>query len=342
MMTVKLLGHLGSPYSRKIRSYLRYKQIRFEWIQTNTSEAMELPASKIPLIPAVYFDNENFGVGHTDSTPLIKLINDRYTERTTTPDDPVLAFLCELLEDFADEWLNKMMFYYRFRYNGIYNSRFLLLATNPSMDERELEEFAKMFENRQIRVLSKLICVDDKCCQFLEKEYLRTIKILDALLSQSSFLFGTRPSSADFAFFGQFSQLVITDPTPSKLASENGFRLRPWCELMEDLSGMDLSTKNWLERHILKTSKPQQDLLQEVNNIYLPMLNANFMAFKNGKNEFSVILKGVQWKQNINKYHVKCLHNLCNSYKSLTSEDKDFVKFLGINTVIFENISSRL
>ena len=341
-MSLKLLGHIGSPYSRKLRSYLRYKQIDFQWIQTNTPEAMELPASKIPIIPVVYFKDENFGIGHTDSSPLIKSINNTYEKRSTSPNEPVLSFLCDLLEDFADEWVNKMMFYYRFKYNGNHNSRFLLLATNPSMDDQELNEFSKMFENRQTETLSKVICSNNECCKFLEQNYVKILQIWDSILSSNNFLFGSRPSSADFSFFGQFSQLVLVDPTPREVASRNSLRVRPWCELMEDLSGMDITTNSWIHKDFLMNSQPHQDLFKEVNDIYLPLLKANYIALEEGKDEYSVRLEGIVWKQSTSRYHKKCLRNLVGSYQSLSSDDKDFVRRIGINMGICNNLSSHL
>ena len=341
-MSLKLLGHIGSPYSRKMRSYLRFKQIDYQWIQTNTPEAMELPASKIPIIPVVYFKDENFGIGHTDSSPLIKSINNTYGNISTSPNEPVLSFLCDLLEDFADEWVNKLMFYYRFKYNGNYNSRFLLLATNPSMDDKELNELSTIFENRQIETLSKVICSNDECCKFLEQNYVKILQIWDSILSNNNFLFGSRPSSADFSFFGQFSQLVLVDPTPREIASKNSFRVRPWCESLEDLSGMDITTKSWIHKDLLMTSKPHQDLFKEVNDIYLPLLKANHIALEEGKDEYSVRLDGIVWKQRISRYHKKCLHSLVESYQNLSSNDKDFVRRIGINMDICDNLSSHL
>ena len=38
--------------------------------------------------------------------------------RSVIPDNPVLAFLNELIEDYADEWLTKAMFHYRWYFEA--------------------------------------------------------------------------------------------------------------------------------------------------------------------------------------------------------------------------------
>ena len=201
-MSIKLVGHVGSPYSRKLRAYLRYKQIPFEWIQSNTSKVLELPPPNIPIIPVVYYEAENYSIGHTDSTPLIQSMNKTYIRRSTSPSDPALGFLNHLLEDFSDEWLNKIMYYYRFKYNGFRNSEFLLLASNPSVDKCALKEIAEIFQKRQTHNLPQIIGTNDNSGDFLETHYIKIIKLFDDILSKDNFLFGSRPSSADFGFFG--------------------------------------------------------------------------------------------------------------------------------------------
>ena len=50
-----------------------------------------------------------------DSTPLILELDARHPKhRTVVPASAVLAFIAALLEDFADEWLTKVMFEGRF------------------------------------------------------------------------------------------------------------------------------------------------------------------------------------------------------------------------------------
>ena len=341
-MCIKLVGHIGSPYSRKLRAYLRYKQIPFEWIQNNTSQVLDLPPPIIPIIPVVYYERENYSIGHTDSTPLIQSMNKTCIRRSTSPSDPALDFLNHLLEDFSDEWLNKIMYYYRSKYNGFRNSEFLLLASNPSMDENELKELAGIFQNRQTHNLPQIIGTNDSSGDFLENHYIKIIKLFDDVLSNNNFIFGSRPSSADFGFYGQFSQLILTDQTSRETYLRNGMRLRPWCEFMDDLSGIDLNTTSWVQRDVLKGSDVHKNLLQEVNDVYLPVLYANFLAFKNGKSEFAVDLRGIRWKQKVNKYHAKCIRQLHNSYNALLPEDKNFVKSLGVHFDVNGKISSRL
>jgi glutathione S-transferase len=47
----------------------------------------------------------------------------------------------------------------------------------------------------------------------LEESYLRMLAAFEPHVGMTSYLFGSRPSLADFAWFGQLSEMA-TDPTP--------------------------------------------------------------------------------------------------------------------------------
>ena len=329
-MHIKVVGHQGSPYSVKLRAFLRYKRIPFNWIHSNTNEATSLPPTRVPIIPAVYFADERFSSGHTDSTPLIQFINHKYLERSSIPPDPVLRFLNELFEDFADEWLNKLMFYYRFKFDGAFNSQCLLLSTDPSMSINDVEQFAKIFEMRQKDKMKTIVSIDEKSQYFVEDYDTRILKVFDEILSKNNYIFGSRPSSSDFGFYGQFHQLLLSDPASSTIALNSTKRLIPWCSLMEDLSGIDIENRTWITREFLKLSKPHIELLKDVQDIYLKLLNSNLIASNDATKEFTVNLRGHLWKQCVNKYHVKCLMKLRESYELLSPEDKKFIISLGL------------
>ncbi|MBD3646407.1 MAG: glutathione S-transferase N-terminal domain-containing protein, partial [Pseudomonadales bacterium] len=115
---VQFKGAPGSPYTRKMLAYLRYRHIGYEFLIGNQADDMGLPQPKVSLLPTFYLPNEQGELeAVVDSTPLIRRFEAEFPERKTIPDHPVLAFINYLIEDYADEWLTKAMFHYRWYYD---------------------------------------------------------------------------------------------------------------------------------------------------------------------------------------------------------------------------------
>ena len=95
---LQMMGAPGSPYSRKMRSLLRYRRIPYVFILQNSREAAKLPGAKVPLLPTFYLPEGDGVVPVTDSTPLIRRFEAAFEGRSVVPPDPALAFLDELLE----------------------------------------------------------------------------------------------------------------------------------------------------------------------------------------------------------------------------------------------------
>ena len=107
----KIIGAEMSPFSVKVRSYFRFKGIAHQWIVRTPAIQEEYKALfKIPVIPLLVSPD---GAGMQDSTPILERIESQIAEPTVQPDDPALAFLSSLLEEFGDEWGNKWMFHLR-------------------------------------------------------------------------------------------------------------------------------------------------------------------------------------------------------------------------------------
>ena len=90
--------------------------------------------------------------------------------------------------------------------------------------------------------------------------------MLEKHFSKLPFLFGRRPASADFALFGQLSQLVGFDPTSRKIAHEISPRTVAWVSQMEDLSGLEVSSEDW---DLADSSETLDNLFKEIGRVYV-------------------------------------------------------------------------
>ena len=113
------MGAPGSPYTRKMRAALRYRRIPYRFLISGAGGRDDLPAAKVRLLPTFYLPNEAGELeAVVDSTPLIRRFEREFEGRSVIPPDLVTAFIDYLLEDFADEWLTKAMFHYRWVYEA--------------------------------------------------------------------------------------------------------------------------------------------------------------------------------------------------------------------------------
>ena len=53
----------------------------------------------------------------TDTIKMIQWFEDQIKENKTVPKDPVQAFICYLIEDWADEWWWRTAMHYRWHYD---------------------------------------------------------------------------------------------------------------------------------------------------------------------------------------------------------------------------------
>ena len=115
---LRLIGSPGSPYSRKLRAVLRYRRIPHRFVQRGSREDLGYREPKVVLLPMLVFPSSGGGEPEVglDSTPLIRRLERDFGGRAVVPPDPAIAFLDALLEDYADEWLTKAMFHYRWSY----------------------------------------------------------------------------------------------------------------------------------------------------------------------------------------------------------------------------------
>ncbi len=317
---LQMMGAPGSPYSRKLRSLLRFRRIPYVFILQNSFEAEKLPGAKVPLLPTFYLPDEGGEiVPVTDSTPLIRRFEQAFEDRSVIPPDPALAFLDELLEDYADEWLTKCMFHYRWYHEADATKARRILphwAMTDVSDER-IAPVQKMIGDRQIGRLG-VVGSNDVTAEVIEESYRRFLAAFDVQLQNSRFLFGRRPASSDFALMGQLTCLALFDPTPSVLTAERAPRVYGWTEVMEDLSGMEVDPDDWASANGLPDSL--RGLLVEVGRFHAPFLLANADALARGADQVETEIAGRPWVQKPFPYQGKCLAWLRDSFAKLSPD----------------------
>jgi glutathione S-transferase len=323
---LRIVGMPGSPYSRKLRAVLRYRRIPHRWIHHGSPEARGLPQARPALLPQLIRRGANGALeASVDSTPLIRALEREYDGRRVVPPDPVVAFVDALLEDYADEWLTKPMFHYRWAFAADARKAAAILPrwARTDLPERDLVSFGNTFAERQIGRLG-VVGSDDTTAPVIEESYRRLLHLLDAHLTSTRFVMGGRPGASDFGLYGQLTQLVGFDPTPAAIAQETAPRIAAWVDMMDDLSGLEPTDADWRTR--AEVPETLQALLAEVGRVYAPFLLANADALACGAAEVTCTIDGRPWRQRPFPYQAKCLQWLRADHVALGPADRRAVE----------------
>jgi glutathione S-transferase len=295
-----IYGGLGSPYSLKMRAILRYRRLPYVWRQMEMGDDRVFKHVKAPVIPVIQYPD---GSWHNDSTPMIHELERLHHERSIVPAGAARGFVAYLLEDFADEWGTKAMFHYRwFRERDQKQmSEWLAFDRMRARGRAAILDAAAMFRSRQVGRMPIVGCTP-RNAPIIEDSARRILALFEAQVTEQNYLFGSRPSLADFGWFGQLSQLAV-DPTPADLMREEFPFTWRWIANLDDASGVE---GEWNEGY----SPAVKGLMALAAEIYFPFLRANADAVAKGAETFSVELLGRTYTQGAFKYQVKCLAEL--------------------------------
>lgn len=324
---VRFMGAPGSPYTRKMMAILRYRRIPYRFLIRDQASRMGMPQPKVSLMPTFYLPDDSGELeAVVDSTPLIRRFEEAFEERAVVPPGDALRFLDFLLEDYGDEWLTKAMFHYRWYYQADIDAagKILPLWSNPGLDADQYGKARKMVAERQI---SRLYVVgsNDVTAPAIEDSYHRFLSLMDELIQRRRFIMGDRPGSADFAIYGQLTQLAGFDPTPSAITMNEAPRVTAWTEVLDDLSGFEVEgDEGWLEPGEIK--QHLSGLLSEVGRVYVPALLANAKAIDAGEKNFETEIDGRPWQQPVFPYQAKCLQAIRIEFARLEESAQEAVR----------------
>ncbi|WP_299193594.1 glutathione S-transferase N-terminal domain-containing protein [uncultured Erythrobacter sp.] len=306
-------GALGSPYSMKMRALMRYRRITHVWSHGSHVQQLAAQNSLPPVIPVIEYPDGSF---RNDSTPVLYDLETRHTDRSVIPTDPAQAFIAHLLEDFADEWLTKAMFGYRWleEVDQLQMSRWLSFDALKGGGLETSQGMAKMFRERQVGRMAIVGCTRENFA-LIENSTRRVMQALEDHVANEHWLFGTRPSLAELGIYGQLSQLGVDPTAQAMMRADYPYTFR-WLLHVDDASGIE---GEWDEANA-PLRPVVQSLLAEVGRVYVPFLLANEAAAQGQEKTFRIEVDDMPYEQGTFKYQLKCLADLRARYAALTPD----------------------
>ena len=202
----------NSPYSDKIRALLRYKRIPF----VEHSETMETRFTVLQartgktMVPVVISPDDE---AMNDSTTIAAALEAKHPTPATRWGDRSIDTLAMLLEDYADEWLVRVMLTSRWYHpqDAAQNAAIIATGMTHALYGVDLQKAAREFPPGIISTVPKMGATPENA----EGWYAMVPRVLAAMagvLAESSYLTGSAPHLADFAFYGMLNQ-IRRDPT---------------------------------------------------------------------------------------------------------------------------------
>ncbi len=300
-----------------MRAILRYRRLPFDWVQITPAIRSKIQHDGPPVIPILRLPEDQSL--HVDSTPPASMLEARHSGRSIIPGDPSKAFLSNLIEDMADEWVTKMMFHYRWdlEIDQLYSSRQIISDNSPGLRGDDLKQAAETIRQRQVERMPLVGCTKQNK-PIIESSFHELLAILDTFATRDEFILGTRPSLADFGLFGQLKTLA-SDQTPMLIMRNTAPSVYDWVRRLEDSSGIE---GEWHDLTAMRSAVPE--LLKFSARYYLPFLKANAKAYLEGADNMNVDLAKQRFEQPTFKYQVKCydrLRKLLQNVQSIALRD---------------------
>lgn len=310
-MAYTIFGVEESPYSVKVRSYFRYKNIPHDWKGRNEDNETYTKNARLPLVPLIV---KAEGGALQDSTPIIEAMEVDFPSPSIHPNEPVARFASALIEEFGDEWGNKWMFHFRWRreIDQIACGRRLAQWGNPFASDDEIRAITKQIQARMVdRVW--FVGSSDQTADQIETSLAEALGQLESHLTSRPYLFGSRPSFGDFGLWGQIYN-ANRDPTPARLVHAHPNVLAWTRRMLAPIDEGDFESWSQLQGTLVPFIRDQ------IGTLFLPWSIANREAIASGAETFEVELNGRMWAQKPQKYHARSLAALQDKFSEVSAD----------------------
>ncbi len=186
----RLIGSTASPYALKLRALLRYRRIPHDWVVMTRALRAATAHLRPMLIPVLQCPD---GTYRGETTTLAHMLESLHAGRSVIPADPAAAFVCDLLEDMADEWAVKALFLYRWwdpedqAYVSRWGAEEWSVSDAPAGSAAEIESF-------RLRQVSRMpiLGATAENRPLIEESYRRMLDAFEPFVGMRRYLFGSR------------------------------------------------------------------------------------------------------------------------------------------------------
>lgn len=254
-----------------------------------------------PLVPFVFGDD---GSNLYDSTAIAQWLDDHHgtDSRRLIPRHPVCEFVARLVDDHFDEFGLYVAHHHRWVTSAKDNDAGQRVAdemvrTLPALGRRQ---FASWFARRQARRLSYLFSVASEGYRveglpqaltppsragfpethtLLDQAFERSLDLVENVLRERPFLFGSRFTLADASVYGEFG-MNTSDPSAERVIGTRAPTFREWLETLHHQGAAALEDG---EEPVPEDIRLLAPLLEEIARIHIPLMEQNERAYERYK-----------------------------------------------------------
>lgn len=283
-----------SYFSGKLEAYLRYQ--RRPYLRREASlvpligevgratGVMQVPAMRLP-----------DGRWLRESSAMLAHFEEQDGSVPVLSHDPAERFLMRLIEDYCDEWLWRPAMWWRWMPRE--SSRHVgLRIAREVLHELPLPAavIARTFTARQRRAWLTGDGMHPGVSDAVRDMYREELATLEGLLAERDFLLGAQPSLVDFGYFGPMFRHFYCDPDPERVMRREAPRVHAWVQRLWTArvpghGGSDAPGRE--QPHFVPIEgAPFDALLERVGRRYLPYLQRNAEALRDGEPAFDLTL----------------------------------------------------
>jgi glutathione S-transferase len=209
----------NSPYSDKIRMYLRLKRFPVIEVRENMRNREQVLKARTgrTMVPVVITPDDE---ALNDSTAITRRLEAAHPTPALRPADAGRRGFDALVEDYADEWVVRVMLASRWLHEPDADQNRTVIAVDMTCGAPEVDvAMAKEIFPQGITATLPPMGATRETLGFLLDDLRGLVDDLDALFARHRFVAGAEPTVADLALYGQLNQ-IRRDPTGRTLVGD--------------------------------------------------------------------------------------------------------------------------